>query len=82
MKQTDKEIMSDFDEDKYADKFCREQNCRLCYGTDFNGEPNGYGCTAQDEYISKWFNSILYRRKKKLKQLQEDGDELLADSGW
>ena len=62
---TENEIMRDFDEDKYLGKFCNKVNCYACDGTDFNGEPNGYGCQGNDDYIKSRYNSILKRRLKK-----------------
>lgn len=47
-------------------KYCNKINCHECDGTDFNGEPNGYGCYGRDEYISKRYNAILENRKKRI----------------
>ena len=60
------EIMLDFDEDKYTAAYCKRMKCRECIGTDFNGEPNGYGCGGLEERIKIMYNSILKRRIKKL----------------
>jgi len=63
---SDNEIMRDFDEDKYIEKYCMKVNCSKCNGTGEDGEPNGYGCEGNDDYVDKWYNSILKRRRKKL----------------
>ena len=65
---TEQEIMSDFDEDKYAEAYCRGQKCKQCEGTDWNGESNGYGCTGLDDRIQRMYLSILKRRQKKLSE--------------
>lgn len=62
----EQEIMADFDLDKYTNAYCKRQKCKACEGIDFNGEPNGYGCTGLDKRIDNMYNSILNRRKKKL----------------
>ena len=59
-------IMSDFDDDKYTDAYCRKMKCNDCMGTDMNGEPNGYGCNGLEKRIENMYNSILKRRLKKL----------------
>lgn len=61
-------IMDDFDPDKYDGIYCKKMNCHACEGTDYNGDPNGYGCQGNDEYIDKRYNSILKRRLKKYKE--------------
>ena len=63
---TEAEIMHDFDESKYDGKFCKKVKCNECGGTDYNGEPNGYGCDANKDYIDARYQSILKRRLKKL----------------
>ena len=63
---TEREIMKDFDEDKHGERFCKKMKCHECDGTDFNGEPNGYGCYGRDEYISKRYNAILENRKRRI----------------
>ena len=65
---TEREIMKDFDPSKYDGKFCKKINCHECEGTDFNGEPNGYGCQANEDYITSRYQSILKRRLKKLRK--------------
>ena len=40
-----------YDEDKLADQFCKIEKCFECRGTDFNGEPNGCGCSHRDDYL-------------------------------
>lgn len=60
------EIMSDFDEEKYNGKYCKKMKCNACDGTDFNNEPNGYGCEGNDDYIKSRYQSIYKRRLKKL----------------
>lgn len=62
------DIMNDFDNELYANRYCNKENCKECDGVDYNGEPNGYGCSDQDDYINKWYQSILKRRYKKLKR--------------
>jgi hypothetical protein len=59
-----KEIMKDFDSIKYEGIFCKKVNCSECEGTDYTGEPNGYGCSDEEKYIEKRYNSILKRRIK------------------
>ena len=66
------EIMRDFDDEKHADRFCHKMNCYICNGTDFYGEPNGYGCREQDDYIKVRYNSVLKRRLKKIKKTFKD----------
>ena len=61
------EIMSDFDVEKYNGKYCKKMKCTACDGTDFNGEPNGYGCEGNDNYIESRYQSIYKRRLKKLR---------------
>jgi len=70
-KELENQIMKDFDSDKHGERFCKKENCHECDGTDFNGEPNGYGCEAQDEYIDSRYQSILRRRLKKIQQEEE-----------
>jgi len=31
--------------------FCANEGCSECYGTYMNGEPNGYGCQAAEEFF-------------------------------
>ena len=62
------EIMRDFDDEKHANRFCHKMNCYMCYGIGFDGEPNGFGCKEQDDYIKARYNSVLKRRLKKLKE--------------
>jgi hypothetical protein len=57
--------MNDFDPDRYDGIVCKKLKCRECEGTDYNGEPKGYGCDAHDDYITERYNSILKRRIKK-----------------
>jgi hypothetical protein len=64
------EIMSDFDEDKYVKAYCIRQNCHSCDGTDFNGEPNGYGCPGLEERICKMYHSIYKRRLNKRNKIK------------
>lgn len=40
------------DEDELSDEFCSRSKCSACDGTDYSGEPNGYGCTDNDNFIS------------------------------
>ena len=61
---TEKEIMSDFDPSNYDDRYCNKIDCHECDGADFNSEPNGYGCQANDNYIDTRYQSILKRRRK------------------
>lgn len=60
-------IMDDFDSDKYTKSYCKRQNCNSCDGTDFNGEPNGYGCAGFEERIKTMYKSILRRRLNKIR---------------
>ncbi len=69
---TANEIMKDFDEDKYTESFCKKEKCTACSGTDFNGEPNGYGCGPLDMRIGNMYKSILRRRLKKLGIAEKD----------
>ena len=64
---TEQEIMDDFEEDKYIKSYCKRHNCNQCEGTDFNGEPNGYGCEGLKKRVDTMYTSILNRRMKKLK---------------
>jgi hypothetical protein len=63
---TEKEIMKDFDEDKYIKSYCNRRQCHQCEGTDYNGEPNGDGCDGLEKRRETMYNSILRRRQKKL----------------
>lgn len=59
----DRELMHDFDPDKYIESYCRRMNCRACEGTDLNGEPNGYGCHGLEKRQETMYQSILKRRR-------------------
>ena len=61
----EKDIMKDFDCDKYTEAFCKRMKCNECDGTDYNGEPNGYGCGALENRIDVMYQSILKRRLRK-----------------
>jgi len=61
----EKELMRDFDGEKHGNRFCEKQGCRMCFGKDLNGEPNGYGCDAQEKYEQSRYDAILKRRLKK-----------------
>ena len=63
---SEEEIMVDFDEDKYTKSYCKRQKCNACDGSDYNGEPNGYGCKGLEDRVNTMYNSILKRRMKKL----------------
>lgn len=63
--RTESEIMSDFDADKYTKAYCNRKQCSYCDGTDYNGEPNGYGCDGLDKRVETMYKSILKRRMKK-----------------
>ena len=62
---TENELMKDFDYAKYEGRFCNKIGCSECKGTDQNGEPNGYGCEGEEQYIEKRYKSILKRRLKR-----------------
>jgi hypothetical protein len=53
-------IMDDFDEEKYSERYCKKKGCIECTRT---GEP---GCVQRERYIAEWYQSILRRRVKKL----------------
>lgn len=59
-KEIEKE--DDFDCDTYGDKFCKKEKCRQCDGTDYNGEPNGYGCNARDNFIECKYKELHHYR--------------------
>jgi hypothetical protein len=63
-------IMEDFDEDAIGDAFCLSQGCSECQGSDYNGEPNGYGCEGRDNFVSKRFREILNQRTSPIKQIR------------
>ena len=44
-----------FDEDEVGDIFCETVNCRSCFGSAIDGEPNGYGCKGREDFIDKIF---------------------------
>jgi len=58
------EIMKDFDGEKYIKSYCNKHKCHQCEGTDFNGEPNGYGCAGLEKRIETMYASILNRRRR------------------
>ena len=58
-------LMHDFDGEKYEKAFCNKIDCHCCEGTDYSGEPNGYGCDARDDRVERMYQSILKRRLKK-----------------
>lgn len=51
-----------FDGDKYRDRFCKKEKCFSCYGTDYNGEANGYGCTSRDNFIEEKYKTFKHYR--------------------
>jgi hypothetical protein len=64
--KTEAEIMSDFDDEKHEKRYCEKIKCSYCMGTDYSGEPNGYGCPSADAYVEKRYQSILKSRLKKI----------------
>jgi len=39
---------------EYIEKiFCQNENCSECFGTDHNGEPNGYGCESAERFVDE-----------------------------
>ncbi len=65
MSKNEQQIMSDFDDDKYTQAYCRRMKCSICHGTDQDGEQNGYGCEGLDNRIEIMYQSILKRRIKR-----------------
>lgn len=55
--------MREFDPDDYVERFCKRSKCDVCNGSDENGEPNGYGCTALDAYIQYRYEAYIKRNK-------------------
>lgn len=47
------------DEQVLEEEFCKANNCSSCCGTGEDGEPNGYGCDAQEEWEAKNFNNVI-----------------------
>ena len=41
------------DEDELIDEYCRRIKCSECHGSDFNGEPTGYGCINMEEWVDE-----------------------------
>jgi len=38
------------DEDILGDEYCHRVGCNACFGSDINGEPNGYGCEGRENF--------------------------------
>lgn len=78
------------DEDGFYDLYCKSENCEACFGTNPEGEPNGYGCEDRDEYDGDGNNHLLENSSntqwvelKDYRQLEDNAEEavkfLLAD---
>ncbi|MFM6994568.1 MAG: hypothetical protein ACKOWO_05595 [Sediminibacterium sp.] len=39
-------------EKELGQEYCESIKCRICFGEDENGEPNGYGCPEQENFIA------------------------------
>ncbi len=46
------------DPEQLDSEYCSVSECSECDGTDMNGEPNGYGCTARDNWVEKHLHLV------------------------
>lgn len=62
-------------EDDLGDEYCSNTGCKECFGSDYNGEPNGYGCVGRDKFIEDNeglildFEAAYFLQTEKLKKL-------------
>lgn len=47
------------DTNDLIDEYCERANCEQCHGTERNGEPNGYGCEAMEQWVAKHTDRIV-----------------------
>jgi hypothetical protein len=48
-------------ENRLIDLYCKQQECKACYGTGIDGEPNGYGCKGLNQFEKEVLPNILNR---------------------
>lgn len=51
------------DSNELGREYCEQSNCSACKWTDENGEPNGFGCNGQDEFIDTYEHLIKEERQ-------------------
>ena len=43
------------DDNELIEEFCNRMKCHICEGSDeSSGEPNGYGCDAMEDFVTKY----------------------------
>lgn len=72
-------------DDEIGDEFCTRLKCKLCNGSDINGEPNGYGCEWRDKYLETNeellvdFDTAYFLQTKKIDALEKEKADVEND---
>ena len=68
-------------DDDVAEYYCTNvRGCNACGGSDMNGEPNGYGCEAQEDYIEENIHKVLSERTDACNDIKDFIEALLKET--
>lgn len=64
------------DENDFIEDYCISVDCGACNGTDQNGEPNGYGCPAKEEFIDNNYEKYMLEDDDIIELLEKENEKL------